>query len=79
MVPPKDAFICVLVHPRKYFVCKLLSVGSFGGSIGHLVHRQAILPAFSGRLNLPFVVRTIALAFLRCWALITPTFIIRFQ
>jgi hypothetical protein len=25
------------------------------------------------------VVRTIALAFLRCWALITPTFIIRFQ
>ncbi len=58
---------------------KLLSVGSFGGSIDHLSHSQTILHVFSSRFDLPSVVHTIALAFLGCWALITPTFVTCFQ
>jgi hypothetical protein len=58
---------------------KLLGVGSFGGSISHLVHHHAILHASSGGLNLLFVVWTIALVFLRCWALIILAFVTRFQ
>jgi hypothetical protein len=44
-------------------------VGSFGGSISHLVRCQAILPVCLGRLDLLFVVWILALTFLRCWAL----------
>ncbi len=58
---------------------KLLGAGSFGGSIDHLAHSQTILHVLSSRLDLPFVVHTIALAFLGCWALITPTFVTCFQ
>jgi hypothetical protein len=43
---------------------KLLGVGYFGGSIGHLIHRQAILLAFSSGLDLLSIVWTTALAFL---------------
>jgi len=42
---------------------KLLGAGSFGGSIDHLARSQTILHVFSNRLNLPFVVHTIALHF----------------
>jgi len=35
---------------------KLFSARSFGGSIGHLVIHQTILPAFSNKLSLPFMV-----------------------
>jgi hypothetical protein len=42
---------------------KLLGVGSFGGSIGHLVLHQNILPTFSNKLSLPFMVQTTALTF----------------
>jgi hypothetical protein len=52
---------------------KLLGVGSFGVSINHLVL------ASSSRFNLPFVVWTIALVFLRCWAFIILAFVIRLQ
>ncbi len=52
---------------------KLLGARSFGGSINHLACRQAILLAYLGEFDLPFIIRSIALAFLRCQALITPT------
>jgi hypothetical protein len=58
---------------------KLLGAGSFGGSIGHLAHRQAILPTFSGKLGLSFVVQIMPPAFLQCWALISFTLVIHFQ
>ncbi len=58
---------------------KLLSARSFGGSINHLACYQATLLASSSKLSLPFIVWTIALAFLGCWALIIPTFVICFQ
>jgi hypothetical protein len=35
---------------------KLFGARSFGGSIGHLVHRHAILIVFLGELGLPHVV-----------------------
>jgi hypothetical protein len=57
---------------------KLFGVGSFGGSICHPTHCQAIL-AFLGKLGFPFVIWTIAFAFLGCWALIIFTFIIHFK
>jgi len=79
MVPPKDVFICVLIHPRKYFTGKLLTRGSLGGIIGHLVHHQVIFFVSSSTLDLTFVVQIVALAFLGCLALIIPTLIIRFQ
>ncbi len=78
MVPPKDVFICVLVHPRKYFTVKLLTGGSLGEIIGHLVHHQVIFFVFSSMLDLTFVVQIVALTFLGCWALIIPTLITRF-
>jgi hypothetical protein len=58
---------------------KLLGAGSFGGSIGHLARRHAILFVFPSGLNLPFVVWIIAFAFLGCWALIAPKFVFHFQ
>ncbi len=57
----------------------LLGAKSFGGSIDHLTHCQVILHVFSSRFSLPFVIRTIALAFLGCWALITLTLVTCFQ
>ncbi len=48
----------ILQHYIKLDTCtivtleKLLSAGSFGGSIGHLAHYQSILFASSGELNL---------------------------
>jgi hypothetical protein len=54
---------------------KLLIVGSFDGFIGHLVHCQATFLATLGGLNFLFVVRTIALTFLGCWALIVLAFV----
>ncbi len=58
---------------------KLFGVGSFGGSINHLVHCQASLLTFLGELGLSFVVQTIALTFLGCWALIIFAFVIHFR
>jgi hypothetical protein len=58
---------------------KLLGVGSFGGSIGHLAHHHAIHLASLGGFNIPFVVWIIALVFLRCWALITLASVTHFQ
>jgi hypothetical protein len=40
---------------------KLFGAGTFGGFINHMAHYQAILPIFSSRLNLLFIVRIIAL------------------
>jgi len=57
---------------------KLLRAGSFGGSIGHLAHRQATLLGSLGGLGFPFVVRIVAFAFLGCWALIALALVIRF-
>jgi hypothetical protein len=58
---------------------KLLGAKSFSGFINHLACRQATLLASSGKLTFPSIVQTIAPAFLGCWALITPTILIRFQ
>ncbi len=58
---------------------KLLGARSFSGSINHVACCQAILLAYLGGFDLLFIIRTIALAFLGCRALITPTFVIHFQ
>jgi hypothetical protein len=58
---------------------KLFGARSFSGFIGHLVHYQVILPISLGGFSLPFIVQTIALAFLGCWAVITLAFVIHFQ
>jgi hypothetical protein len=58
---------------------KLLGVGSFGGSIGHLTYHHAIFLISSNKLNLLFMVQITAPTFLRCWALIVPTLIICLQ
>ncbi len=79
MVPPKDVFIQVLIHPKKYFVGKLLGVRSFDSSIGHLTHWQATIFASLGKFNFPFVVWTVTLTFLGCWALIALTLVTCFQ
>ncbi len=53
---------CILQHYDKFNICtivtleKLLGVGSFGGSISHLVHRQGNIFAFSCELDLLSVV-----------------------
>jgi hypothetical protein len=57
---------------------KLLGVGSFGGSIGHLIHCQATLPIFSNELSFLFMVHTTAPTFLGCWALIILALVICF-
>ncbi len=75
----------ILQHYVEFDICtitkleKLLGVKSFGGIIGHLAYCQAIFVAFSGRLNLLSIVRTIAPTFLGCWALIIPALVICFQ
>jgi len=51
---------------------KLLVEGSFGGSIGHLVHHQASFPTSLGKFSLLFVVWIATPMFLGCWALISP-------
>ncbi len=62
----------ILQHYAKFDIYtittleKLLSSRSFGGFIGHLTRFQAIFFVSSNRFNLPFVVRTIALAFQGC-------------
>jgi hypothetical protein len=70
-----------ITHPTCIIVMleKLLGAKSFGGSINHLACRQAILLAYLGGFDLLFIIWTIALAFLGCQALITPTFVIHFQ
>jgi hypothetical protein len=75
----------ILKHYVKFDTCtiitleKLLGARSFGGSINHLACGQAILLASSSGLNFLFIVWTIALTFLGCWALIILTFVIRSQ
>jgi hypothetical protein len=72
----------ILQHYIEFNTCtivtlkKLLNVASFGGFINHLAHRHAILLASLGWLSLPFIVWTIAPAFLQCWAIFA--LIIRF-
>ncbi len=74
----------ILQHYVKFDTCtiitleKLFGARFFGGSINHLACCQATLLASLGGLSLPFIVWIIALAFLGCWALIAPTFIICF-
>jgi len=34
----------------------LLNAKSFGGFIDHLIHHQATIPVFSGKLSLPSIV-----------------------
>jgi hypothetical protein len=58
---------------------KLLDVRTFGGFIGHLAHPQTTFIAFSNGLGFLFVVWIVALAFLRCWALLILALIIRFH
>ncbi len=76
---------CILQHYVKFDTCtivtsqKLLCAISFGGSISHLTHYEGTLLAFLGGFSLPFVVWIGAPTFLGCWALISLTFIIRFQ
>jgi hypothetical protein len=58
---------------------KLLGVRSFGDSINHLAHHQTTLLTSLGGFGLPFMVQTIAPAFLRCRALIALALITHFQ
>jgi hypothetical protein len=58
---------------------KLLGVRSFGGSIGHLAHCQAIFLTSLGMIGLRSVIQTIAPTFLGCWALIAFALVICFQ
>jgi hypothetical protein len=58
---------------------KLLNPRSFGAIMGHLTRCQIILPTSLGGLGLPLVVQLVAVAFLGCWALITPRLIFCFQ
>jgi len=57
---------------------KFLGVGSFGGSIDHLICHQATLFASLGGLGFLFVVQITTFAFLGCWALIILAFVIHF-
>jgi hypothetical protein len=58
---------------------KLFGARSFGGFIGHLDRHQTILPTFLGGFDLLFMVQIAIPAFLGCWAVIVPTFVICFQ
>jgi hypothetical protein len=40
---------------------KLLGVGSFAGSINHLIYHQTTILASSGKFNLAFMVQIVAL------------------
>jgi hypothetical protein len=72
----------ILQHYIEFNICiitmleKLHGVGFFDGSIGHLVHCQAILPTFSNRFNFISIIWIVAFTFLGCWALIAPTLVI---
>ncbi len=52
----------ILQHYVKLDTCmiitleKLIGARSFGGSTNHLAYRQAILLAFLGGLNFPFII-----------------------
>ncbi len=71
---------CILQHCAKFNICtivmleKLLGVGSIGVFIDHLIHHQ-FFSCFFGWVRPFFEDQTIALAFLGCWALITPAFV----
>jgi hypothetical protein len=41
-------------------------MGSFGGSIGHLIRHQTTFHASFGKFNLLFVVKIVAPTFLEC-------------
>ncbi len=62
--------LSILQHYVEFDYCiiimlkKLLGVKSFGGSICHLIHRQATLPASSSRFGLLFLIWTTTPAFL---------------
>jgi hypothetical protein len=56
----------------------LLGARSFSTMVGHLVHHQIIVFASSKGLNLLLMMQLVAPTFLGCWALIAPTFNIRF-
>ncbi len=77
--------LSILHHYVEFNTCtittleKLLGVGSFDGSIGHLVHCQATFLIALNGLNFHFVVQTTALTFLGCWALIVLALVSRFQ
>jgi hypothetical protein len=64
--------LSILQHYTKFNICTittlemLLGVGSFGGFINHLVHRQAIFLVSLGGINFLFVVWAITPAFLGC-------------
>jgi hypothetical protein len=58
---------------------KLLTVGSFGIMVGHLVHCLVILLASLGGFGLSLLVQFATIAFLGCWALITLTLVIHFR
>jgi len=78
-------FLSILQHYVEFNTCtvitleKSLGVGSFGGSINHLVHCQSTLPVFLDMFGLSFMVRIVAPVFLGCWALIALTLVIHFQ
>jgi hypothetical protein len=55
-------FLVILQHLIKFDIRiiatleKLLGVGSFGGSIAHLTHRQTIIPTSLNKFNILFIV-----------------------
>jgi len=57
---------------------KLLGMGSFSITVGHLAYHRVTLPTFSRGFGLPLVVRFIAFAFLGCWVLVVFALIICF-
>jgi hypothetical protein len=75
----------ILQHYAEFDTCtitileKLLGARSFDCSIHHLARCQTILLTSLNGLGLLFVVQTFPLAFLKCWTLITPALVIRFQ
>jgi hypothetical protein len=77
-------FLSILQHYAEFNICtittleKLFGVGSFGVFIGHLTCHQAILLVFLGKLGFLFIIQTIAVAFLECWAMISFALVIHF-
>jgi hypothetical protein len=58
---------------------KLLWLGSFGTTVGHLACHQATFPTSLGGLGLPLVVRHVTPVSLGCWVLIILTLFFCFQ
>jgi hypothetical protein len=58
---------------------KLLGTRYFNTTTGHLACHQIILVVFTRGIGLPLMVELVALAFLGCWVMFTPTLIIHFQ